>query len=143
MADKSSKANQISAPLIWNLDNSDLHDKHPFNLNLSNQRYNQRYNSSEENLDISETNLNIREENCNILEKSCIDIDNCNELNENCSMSNENSHAPDKSLHIETAIGDDLFIDIRHIRNNYSKNVIIGHLNVNSVGSKINEINEL
>ena len=151
MADKSSKANQISAPLILNFNKSVLHD-----MSKPNSNYSDESNSSLEMLNISDINHDILEKNCNILEKGC--NFNCDEVKENsdllyknCKASNENSYVSDGNSLTETASSDDLFAassddlfaDIRHIRNTYTKNVIIGHLNVNSVGSKINEIKEL
>ena len=61
-----------------------------------------------------------------------------NECSSPCSLNNEcNEHIAD------TDNSNMLFGELQSIRMKSAKNVIIGHLNVNSVGSKISEIKEL
>ena len=71
-------------------------------------------------------------------------------LDETNQHENETQNECDRRIHVDhiDQIGDvnvprNLFKEMQNLRVKNSKNVIIGHLNVNSVGSKISEIKEL
>jgi len=56
---------------------------------------------------------------------------------------NNDNNVIDCSPTLENVAIDRIFDELQNVRLNNAKNVIIGHLNVNSVGSKILEIKEL
>ena len=71
-------------------------------------------------------------------------MDHCDQTDSVCISSDDDVNANDQFVgNVTSDRCEMLFSEVQNIRINNAKNVIIGHLNVNSVGSKIQEIREL
>ena len=73
----------------------------------------------------------------------------CAKAHDNAPMSNEYDNDRDNNVNISHSLSHDnditsnLFGNMQNLRKNYLNHIMIGHLNVNSLGSKLTEIKEL
>ena len=73
-----------------------------------------------------------------------VNIDNCRHLDENELTSRNDSNVDiNDELDRDVVEGEELFNNLRCLREKHMSNVIISHLNVNSLSSKLGEIKEL
>ena len=120
MAEKDHSIDHISDSFL-----SDFNDEMCRNNHKSDHIINLGTSNSSENF------LNKPDKNCDSGESIDGSSDNCNECYDYSGVSDTDTQT------------NELFPELRNIRSNYAKNVIIGHLNVNCIGPKIIEVKEL
>jgi len=96
------------------------------------------YDKHEYDCDLNAPKCNLIEYNSN--ELNCTFDDLACKSKEPESNSNE---PPECKVTDCSTNGDDWFVDIRKLKDKYSKHVMLGHLNVNSLGPKIDEVQEM